>query len=191
MYSKDFFESGGAEDDSVVTHELAHQWTGDSLAVHGWRDIWLNEGFATYMEWLWSEDQHRGTAQEIFDGDASIPGDDPFWSLVIANPGPDHLFDFPVYDRGAMTLHALRLKIGDGPFFRLLKKWTSTYAGGNVTTPQFIALAEQVSGKNLHTFFDEWLYTAAKPTSLEQSSQLRASKQASSSVGQRWRHRRD
>jgi aminopeptidase N len=139
---------------------------------------------------LWSEDQGRGTAQEIYDDTTSIPADDPFWSLVIADPGPDHIFDGPVYDRGAMTLHALRLKIGDKSFFTLLKKWTSTYAGGNVSTPQFIAMAEQVSGKNLKKFFDEWLYTGAKSASLGDSSQLRMSKQASSSVVQRWRHLR-
>ena len=189
VYSKDFFQYGDvADNDSVVTHELAHQWTGDSLALGRWQDIWLNEGFASYMEWLWSEDQGRGTAQEIYDGITSIPADDPFWELTIGDPGPDALFDGAVYDRGAMTLHALRLKIGDPAFFRLLKKWTSTYAGGNVTTPQFIALAEHVSGKNLRGFFKEWLFTGARPASLPEPTLQRGSLQLEqkASSSRRW-----
>ena len=173
VYSKDFFEEGDVTDnDSVITHELAHQWTGDNLALGRWQDIWLNEGFATYMEWLWSQDQGRDSVQDIFDSFATIPADDPFWDFTIGDPGPDHLFDIQVYDRGAMTLHALRQKIGDAAFFRLVKKWTSTYAGGNVTTPKFVALAEQVSGKQLDGFFHTWLYTSTKPASLGSSSAL-------------------
>jgi hypothetical protein len=173
-YSKDFFQVDGADNDSVITHELAHQWTGDNLALGRWQDIWLNEGFATYLEWLWSEHEGRATAQEIFDNDASIPADDSFWSLKIGDPGPDHLFDGPVYDRGAMTLHALRLQIGDSAFFRLVKRWTAIHAGGNVTTPQFIALAERVSGQDLGDFFTTWLFTPTKPSSLPEEALLRS-----------------
>jgi aminopeptidase N len=150
----------------VIVHELAHQWTGDYLAVARWQDIWLNEGFATYSEWLWSENEGEATAQEIFDAVTSTPADDDFWSLTIGDPGPDHLFDSPIYDRGAATLHALRLKIGDDAFFRLLRRWVRKNAGGNVTTPQFIALAERVSGQDLGVFFDQWLFTPARPASL-------------------------
>ena len=144
VYSRWFF--GGPEgNDFVFVHELAHQWYGDSLAVARWQDIWLNEGFATYAEWLWSEEEGFGTAQEIFDfwADEAIPPDDPFWALTIGDPGPDRLFDFAVYVRGAMTLHALRLEIGDADFFDLLETWATSRAGGNVTTPEFIALAER------------------------------------------------
>ncbi len=165
VYSKDFF---GFDDpgDSVVVHELAHQWVGDDVALAAWRHIWLNEGFATYSEWLWAEDQDRATAQEYFDFYAARPADDPFWSLKIGDPGPDHLFDGAVYDRGAMTLHALRLRIGDRTFFRLLKTWVGKHERGNATIPEFIALAERLSRQNLRAFFDEWLFTAAKPASL-------------------------
>jgi hypothetical protein len=166
VYSKDFFNDFGSPADSVVVHELAHQWTGDDVALAAWQHIWLNEGFATYSEWLWSEDQGRGTAQEIFDSWASIPADDEFWELKIGDPGPDHLFDGPVYDRGAMTLHALRLRIGDNEFFHLLKEWIDKKEGGNATIPEFIALAEKLSHQNLQSFFNEWLFTAAKPASL-------------------------
>ena len=147
-------------------HELAHQWVGDYLALAAWQHIWLNEGFATYSEWLWSEREDRGTAQEIFDGLASIPADSSFWALAIGDPGPDSLFDGAVYNRGAMTLHALRLKIGDAAFFRLLREWVKANAGGNVATKQFIALAEKISRQDLDPFFNEWLFTPSKPPSL-------------------------
>jgi aminopeptidase N len=167
IYSRAFFTSGSvADNDWVVTHELAHQWTGDSLAVASWRDIWLNEGFATYMEWLWSESQGRGTAQQIFDSFSTIPADDEFWSLEIGDPGAGGIFDDPVYFRGAMTLHALRQKVGDEDFFRLVKRWTGLHAGGNVSTAQFVALAESVSGEELDSFFHTWLHTESKPAGL-------------------------
>jgi hypothetical protein len=167
VYALDFFEDrAGPPNSSVIVHELAHQWTGDYLAVGAWQHIWLNEGFATYTEWLWSEQEGEATAQEIFDAVTSTPADDPFWSLTIGDPGPEHLFERPIYDRGAATLHALRLKIGDDAFFRLLRRWVRDNAGGNVTTAQFIALAERISGQGLGAFFDEWLFTPARPASL-------------------------
>jgi hypothetical protein len=168
VYAVDFFEQRGEGplDASVVVHELAHQWTGDYLAVAAWQYIWLNEGFATYTEWLWSEHEGQATAQEIYDDLISIPPDDGFWSLTIGDPGPDNLFDGAIYQRGAATLHALRLKIGDDAFFRLLRRWVRENAGGNVTTAQFIALAERISGQDLGDFFDEWLFTPERPASL-------------------------
>jgi hypothetical protein len=167
IYAPDFFDNQ-EDSDSVVVHELAHQWVGDSLAVAAWQHIWLNEGFATYTEWLWSEREGLGTAQEIFDFYAAvIPADDPFWQVVIGDPGTDLLFDISIYYRGAMTLHALRQKIGDDDFFRLLRKWVRRNAGGNVSTPQFIKLAEKVSGQDLDDFFQTWLFTPAKPAGIE------------------------
>jgi hypothetical protein len=167
VYSKDFFNEFGDPADSVVVHELAHQWVGDDVALAAWQHIWLNEGFATYSEWLWAEDQNRATAQDYFDFYASIPADDPFWSLKIGDPGPDDLFDNAVYYRGAMTLHALRQKIGDNEFFHLLREWIDKQEGGNATIPEFIALAEKLSHQDLQSFFKEWLFTAAKPASLD------------------------
>jgi aminopeptidase N len=162
IYDPGFFNNR-TTGDSTVVHELAHQWYGDSLAVRHWRQIWLNEGFATYAEWLWSEREGLGTAQEQFDALASIPAGDGFWRLRIGNPGVDHLFDGQVYDRGAMTLHALRLTIGDDAFFTLLRRWAAEHASGNVTTRQFVALAEQISGRDLTALFDAWLFTPSRP----------------------------
>ena len=164
VYSKYFFHSPESGD-SVVVHELAHQWFGDSLAVARWRHIWLNEGFATYAEWLWSGREGLGTPQQIFDFFYSvIPAEDPFWALRIGNPGPDHLFDFPVYARGAMTLHQLRQKVGSADFFAILQRWATSRAGDNVRTGEFVRLAEKVSGEELNPLFRKWLYTEKKPS---------------------------
>jgi aminopeptidase N len=149
---------------AVIVHEIAHQWFGDLVAVERWQHIWLNEGFATYAEWLWTEDRGRGTAQERFqDLYRGIPRNHPFWRLRIGDPGPDALFDDAVYERGAMTLQALRNEIGRVAFFDTLHAWVETNAFGTGTTEGFIALAEQESGQELDELFDVWLFTARKP----------------------------
>jgi aminopeptidase N len=148
----------------VVVHELAHQWFGDSVALAEWKHIWLNEGFAQYAEWMWAEEEGLGTAQEQFDALYNgIPATDPFWSVVIGDPGPELLFDNAVYFRGAMAVHALRVEVGDRDFFRILHAWTSRRGGGNGTIPQFIRLAERISGQQLDDLFQTWLFTGSKP----------------------------
>jgi hypothetical protein len=186
IYALDFFHDQGSGD-SVVVHETAHQWTGDDLAIGRWQDIWLNEGFATYTEWMWNEHEGGAGPQEIFDFLASFPADDDLWQLAIGDPGPDHLFDGPVYDRGAMTLQALRNRIGDSKFFFLVRQWIKRNRGGNVTTPDFIALAEQIGKQDLDEFFQEWLFTAAKPASLDTVTTLRAPSAAAAAPAVRTR----
>jgi hypothetical protein len=99
-------------------------------------------------EWLWQEEQGLATAQALFDERLALPADHPLWAIEIGDPGPatDQLFHPAVYDRGAMTLHALRLRIGDERFFRLVRTWAATQAGDTVSTPEFVALAERVAG---------------------------------------------
>ena len=150
--------------DIFLVHELAHQWFGDNVAVARWQDIWLNEGFATYAEWLWTEHIGAKTVRQSFEeAYALIPPTDSFWRLDIGDPGPLHLFDPPVYNRGAMTLEALRFKVGDTAFFHILRAWAATRSGGNGTTPQFIALAERISHQPLGELFHVWLSTPVKP----------------------------
>jgi aminopeptidase N len=148
----------------VVAHENAHQWFGDSVSVHGWKDIWLNEGFATYAEWLWSDHQGEGTPAEIaqFTYD-SRAASDPFWQVLPGDPTPDHQFNNAVYMRGGMTLQMLRHTVGDATFFQILQTWARTHQYGNGSTPQFIALANALSGQDLTGLFNTWLFTAGKP----------------------------
>ena len=155
---------------TTVVHEISHQWFGDAVTLAYWPDIWLNEGFATWSEWIYDE-MHGGTpGQDRFDELYAIPDDDPsFEDLWFPAPDalkdPSQLFRTPVYDRGAMTLQALREKVGDATFFPLLRAWYARNKYGNVTTSDFIALAERRSGRNLDHFFRVWLFKEGRPES--------------------------
>ncbi|MFF7091265.1 M1 family metallopeptidase [Streptomyces rubradiris] len=153
-----------APDLGTLVHESAHQWFGDSVSLTAWRDIWLNEGFATYAEWLYSE-QHGGpSAQRTFDARYARPAGDALWAYPPGDPGSGkHLFGTPVYERGAMALHALRRAVGDRDFFRVLRAWADGHRGGHGTTAQFVTLAERISGKRLTGLFRTWLYAPGKP----------------------------
>ncbi|MEV0896164.1 M1 family metallopeptidase [Actinoplanes sp. NPDC049802] len=157
VYGNTFFATG--ENTSVVAHELAHQWFGDSVALTRWQDIWLNEGFATYAEWLWSEHNGDETAQTIFD--RSYRAFD--WTEAPGDPTPRRLFGDAVYQRGGMTVHALRKTLGDEAFFKLVKSWTTDHRDGNVTTAQFIEAAESTAGRDLDSFFEAWLNGETQP----------------------------
>jgi aminopeptidase N len=149
---------------SVVVHELAHQWFGDAVSVYRWQDIWLNEGFATFVEKQWDEELHgRPAAAWLQRRYAALDPGHPFWTLRIADPGAGHLFDWAVYERGAMTLQALRNRIGDAPFGSLMRAWVVERSGATGRSAQFERLAEQVSGQDLSSFFDAWLRTDARP----------------------------
>jgi hypothetical protein len=164
-YAEDWFYDP-ASADSMMVHELAHQWFGGSLSLASWRDAWLADGFATYAQWLWNEEQDLGKAQDAFEFYGGIPADDPFWDLRISDPGAERVFDASVQARGAMVLHALRGELGDDTFFGLLKSWSTEKAGKVVSTKQFIQFAEQYSGQDLTELFDTWLFTPGKPGAL-------------------------
>lgn len=147
-------------DGDLLAHELGHQWFGDSLTPVRWSDIWLNEGFATYSEWLYQEKFNNVPVQQTF---AKAYAAEKDWSGEVADPGRDHIFDDLVYNRGAMTLQALRMKIGDRAFFEVLTQWPTAHRYGNVSTRQFTQFVERLTHRNLDSFFHAWLYQAGKP----------------------------
>ncbi len=154
--------------EATLAHELSHQWFGDSATLGRWPDIWLHEGFATWSEWIWSEHSGRKSAAQYFKQLYSTPSQDvAFWNPPPGDPGqPALLFDGTIYDRGAMTLEALREKIGnDTTFFRIMRAEAQENRFGTVTTAGFIAIAERESGLDLDAFFHTWLFTPGKPTS--------------------------
>jgi aminopeptidase N len=152
---------GGGE--IVVAHELAHQWFGDAVSPSTWRDIWLNEGFATYAQWLWAEHRQLSTVAAQADESHDVLAATGLGDLPPGDPGAVELFHPSVYERGALTLHALRTTIGDDAFFTTLRRWVAERSGSTASTDDFRALAEEVSGADLDALFQEWLYAPALP----------------------------
>jgi aminopeptidase N len=153
------FGADAAGSEAIVAHELAHQWFGDAVSPALWTDIWLNEGFATYAEWLWS----TGDDADQLDAMAARTAREGGLDLPPADPGPARLFDLSVYSRGALTLHVLRRTVGDEAFFTILRTWVERYGGGSASTADFEALAEEVSGADLTPMFDAWLRAQGIP----------------------------
>lgn len=154
--------SGRVEAEQVTAHELSHQWFGDSVSLASWGDIWLNEGFASMSEWLWIEHDRGANAYEsyvqgIYDyaqgSDLGPPG----------SPSADSLFDPSVYLRGGLTLYALRKEVGDDAFFKTLQTYMARYRNANARTQDFMRVAGEVSGKQLDSLFNAWLYESDLP----------------------------
>jgi aminopeptidase N len=146
----------------LIAHELSHQWFGNSLTLGEWRDIWLHEGFACYAEWLWSEESGKDSTHEravehwerLADKDQD---------LVLADPGPELMFDDRVYKRGALTLHALRLTVGDEAFFDVLRAWATEHAHSTVSTELFEDFVQARTATDLKPLFESWLRQTELP----------------------------
>jgi aminopeptidase len=161
IFGSNFLDSK-RENVRLVAHELAHQWFGNSLTLREWRDIWLHEGFACYAEWLWAEESGEASAHDLAVEHLGRLGRAP-QNLVIGDPGPDQMFDDRVYKRGALTLHAVRLTVGDDAFFSTLRAWVQANAHGTVTTDQVVEFMSAHTGHDLTDLFHSWLFEEALP----------------------------
>ncbi|WP_030221786.1 M1 family metallopeptidase [Streptomyces bikiniensis] len=148
-------------DRTTLVHELAHQWFGNSVSPATWRDLWLNEGFATYAEWLYAEEHGGVPARTAFERAFAQKANWAFPPAV--PPTAANLFDPPVYQRGAMVLHKLRETVGDASFDAVLRGWPEKYRHANASTADFTAYAEEVAGKDLDGLWDVWLYGDGRP----------------------------
>lgn len=151
-------------DVTTLVHEIAHQWYGNSVTPESWKDMWLNEGFATYAEWIWAEDYEDTPAQESFDAAFADEEENGVWDFAPADPpSAAQISDSPVYQRGAMVLHKIRQEVGEDLFYDILEGWATTYRHANASTADFTAYVEKKSGKDLDGLWKTWLYGKAKP----------------------------
>ncbi|WP_151483639.1 M1 family metallopeptidase [Streptomyces albicerus] len=161
----------GAPGTDLLVHELVHQWYGNSVTPKSWRDMWLNEGFATYAEWLWQEDHGGDTAQDVFDAlyeddyFDSREDSDAVWAFPPAKPpSAAHISDSPVYERGAMVLHKIRETVGDDAFYDIVQGWAAAHRHGNADTDDFTAYVEgKAPDEDFSEIWEDWLYGEGKP----------------------------
>ena len=163
-FGRNTVESGGA-DERLIAHELAPQWFGNAVTAAEWKHIWLHEGFACYAEWLWTEFSGGADAGSHALRYYSKLQNSP-QNILLADPGPKDMFDDRVYKRGALTLHALRLTIGDQRFFDLLRAWVAKYSGKNVTTDDFLHMAADHAQVDLRPLWNAWLFSEPLPPTL-------------------------
>jgi aminopeptidase N len=161
--SRSWLDETQGSKQSVIAHELAHQWWGDMVTCGTWADIWLNEGFATYCAALW-EDHFPGlrklkdimASMQLFTNSTS--------QYSVYDPPPQYLFDTPlIYDKGAWVLHMLRYVLGDSTFFNVFKTYRQRFEYKSATTSDFAAAASSAAGRDLSWFFDQWIYGEGWP----------------------------
>jgi aminopeptidase N len=152
-----------------MIHEHAHHWFGNSVTPASWGDIWLNEGFATYFQYLWLTRDASAAGCAFSEPDTAwlesvrtlvVEANEP---APLARPEPAKLLGINSYYKGAWLLHMLRLEIGDEAFFTLLRRYYARFAGGNARTDDFRAIAEEVTGRDLAPFFGQWLDRTGHP----------------------------
>ncbi|HEY2486682.1 MAG TPA: M1 family aminopeptidase [Candidatus Binataceae bacterium] len=155
--------------DPLVAHELAHQWWGDLLTCRDWSHAWLNEGFATYFEALWCE-ENLGADEFAWnlrqDREAYLAEDShDYRRPIVCNRyrAPIELFDRHLYEKGSLVLHMLRRELGDTLFYKSLNVYCTRHRGGNVVTADLERACEESTGRNLEWFFDQWVYKEGHP----------------------------
>jgi aminopeptidase N len=146
--------------EDVIVHELAHMWFGDSVSLENWQDIWLKEGFATYASWLWFSKNDPEALKNIAESSMRHSSDTAY---SVAEPSPQNLYTDESYTGGALVLYALQQEVGDETFFKILQTYAKRFQYGNAGTDEFIAVAEEVSGQDLTSFFETWLFSRTLP----------------------------
>jgi len=149
----------------LLSHELAHQYFGNSVSLVQWPDIWLNEGFATWSQWRYAQATGGATtAHRLERLSGTSANETAIWDPPpAALAAPKQLFAGSVYVRGAMALEALRQRVGDHDFYATMRTWVATHRNANATIDDFIALAESTSGTQLDELFQRYLYKPGKP----------------------------
>jgi aminopeptidase N len=152
------------DNEEVIAHELAHQWWGDALTPQSFVEIWLNEGFATYFDALFTEYKYGEEAfLKRMDDFRTFMTSDGSLAFPIYNPPPQYLFGRAVYMKGAWILHMLRNEVGDQIFKEIIQQYYEEYNYQNVITGLFVDVVESVSGQAFGTFFDQWLNYGGMP----------------------------
>jgi aminopeptidase N len=155
--------------DDLIAHELAHQWFGDLVTCRDWSHAWLNEGFATYLEHVWREhalgrDEYEHGVRVDLQSYLS-EADSRYKRPVVCSDyeAPIDIFDRHLYEKGALTLHALRLEVGDAAFWQGIRRYLERHAGGEVETRDLQRTVESVTGSSLDQFFEQAVYRAGHP----------------------------
>jgi aminopeptidase N len=154
--------------DALVSHELAHQWWGDLVTCREWSDAWLNEGFATYFEYVWREHakgRDEADVELLSDAEAYLNEADRYQRPIVCRryDEPIHLFDGHLYDKGGRVLHMVRHALGDEGFWASIREYATRHARQSVDTRDLARAIEDVTGRNLAPFFDRWVERAGHP----------------------------
>jgi aminopeptidase N len=159
--------TGNRSSEGLVAHEVAHQWFGNMATEKSFAHLWLSEGFATYMTNVYWEAAHGREAfvKKMQEEREEVVRFARRWNKPVVDTASDlmNLLNANSYQKGGWVLHMLRQEAGDEVFRNIVRTYYDTYKGRNADTRDFQQVAEQVSGKNLDTFFRQWLYTPGHP----------------------------
>lgn len=156
LFSTDIMQARGDGPSAVMAHELAHQWFGDWVSPATWADTWLNEGFATYYEWLWDAAALGEPLDDNIDRARRVVSQDAV-DVATDDPGVEGMFGTAPYERGALTIDALARTVGPTQYAAILAEYFKRYGGSVASTEDLIDVASDVTGEDMEPFFRAWL----------------------------------